>query len=158
MSVSGGLHKATVQYSTVQYSTVQASAEALHNTAGQNIALLPKTIPTLSDWCGGGLGRLRLTGSSLQNTQCRVWFSLSPQDIPPSGWTRRHTPHALSFKAALVLALVSAWPADELVTLSVSPSCLFTLLIPNPAFLPKEMDCSFGASPASTVGQQVTVL
>ena len=57
---------------------------------------------------------------------------------------------ALSFKTALLLALVSAKRAGELTALSVSPSCLllnedssFALLRPNPAFLPKNINSSF---------------
>ena len=57
---------------------------------------------------------------------------------------------ALSFKTALLLALVSAKRACELTARSVSPSCLllkedssFALLRPNPAFLPKNINSSF---------------
>ena len=57
---------------------------------------------------------------------------------------------ALSFKTALLLALVSAKRAGELTALSVSPSCLllnedssFALLRPNPAFLPKNINSYF---------------
>ncbi|KAK0154775.1 hypothetical protein N1851_002908 [Merluccius polli] len=57
---------------------------------------------------------------------------------------------ALSFKTALLLALVSAKRASELTALSVSPSCpllnrdsSFVLLRPNPAFLPRNIGSSF---------------
>ena len=57
---------------------------------------------------------------------------------------------ALSFKMALLLALVSAKQACKLTALSVSPSCLllnedssFALLRPNPVFLPKNINSSF---------------
>ena len=57
---------------------------------------------------------------------------------------------ALSFKMALLLALVSTKRACERTALSVSPSCLllnedssFALLRPNPAFLPKNINSSF---------------
>ncbi|KAK0132868.1 DnaJ subfamily C member 16 [Merluccius polli] len=60
---------------------------------------------------------------------------------------------ALSFKTALLLALVSAKCAGELASPSVSLSCLllnevssFVLLRPNPAFLPKNIGSSFQSS------------
>ena len=72
----------------------------------------------------------------------------------------------LSLKTFFLLALASAKWVSELYALSVHPSCLrlgeegsAVSLLPNPAFLPKVLPCSFvlkalgsGALPSSTPG------